>query len=222
MDIRYILIKKEIFYRIQKLYKTINSYASQNDILELRIFSAASLTEYNLKSLRSLLNGSYKALIKNLYDKLNYFNLIYKNQSRALIEITKQFDDLMMIAFHAHTNDDIFNTFVKKRVVVDRRFHYPMSLPEYDKDWFKIIKNRSYLNINQNNIIRQMIGLNKFCHISNVRKCVKIFEFEHLYIMSKLSFIKSVFNNDICINILLHLANKIEKIKTPSLMTSIF
>ena len=30
---------------------------------------------------------------------------------------------------------------------------------------------RDYINLSQNNVIRQMIGLNKFCHISNIRKC---------------------------------------------------
>lgn len=144
MDIRYLLIKKEIFYRIEKLFKTINSYATQNDMLELRIFSAASLT--NLKSMRTMPNGSYKSLIKNIYLKLKYFNLILKNEnhvnSKSLIEITKQFNDLMMLAFDAHSNDEIFKSLVKRRVVVDRSFYYPKSLPECDKDWFKIIKNK--------------------------------------------------------------------------------
>ena len=67
---------------------------------------------------------------------------------------------------------------------------------------------RDYLNVSQNNIIRQMVGLNKFCRISTIRKCMKIHEFEHLYMLAKLSFIRSIFNNDICINVLLYLVNQ--------------
>ena len=66
-------------------------------------------------------------------------------------------------------------------------------------------KTRDYINVLQNNLIRQMIGLNKFCHISKIRKAINIYNFESIYLLSKLSFINTVFNNEICVNILLYL-----------------
>ena len=50
-------------------------------------------------------------------------------------------------------------------------------------------KTRDYINVLQNNLIRQMIGLNKFCHISKKRKAIQIYDFESIYLLSKLSFI---------------------------------
>ena len=60
---------------------------------------------------------------------------------------------------------------------------------------------RDYLNTSQNNLIRQIIGLDKFCHISNVLKSLKIFNFEQLYIFCKLSFLRSLQNNEISLYI---------------------
>ena len=55
---------------------------------------------------------------------------------------------------------------------------------------------RDYLNTSQNNLIRQFIGLKSHCHISNVLKSLKIFNFNQLYISLKLSFLNSIkFNN---------------------------
>ena len=36
---------------------------------------------------------------------------------------------------------------------------------------------RDYLKICQNNLIRQMVGLRRYCLMSNVRKCLKIYDF---------------------------------------------
>ena len=49
-------------------------------------------------------------------------------------------------------------------------------------------KTREYLNICQNNIIRHILRINKFCHMSNIWKYLKIFKFEDLYTFSKLCF----------------------------------
>ena len=53
-------------------------------------------------------------------------------------------------------------------------------------------KTKEYLNIAQNNLLRQMIGLKSRCQMSNILKCLKIFNFEQLYLQSKLSFIESL------------------------------
>ena len=64
-----------------------------------------------------------------------------------------------------------------------------------------LVPSREYLNISQNNLIRLMIGLDKFCHMTNVLKSLKIFNFEQLYIFTKLSFLKSIKNNELSLYI---------------------
>ena len=56
-------------------------------------------------------------------------------------------------------------------------------------------KTRDYLNLSQNNLIRQIIGLPKTCHMTRILKLLKIFKFEELYISTKLSFLSSIKNN---------------------------
>ena len=64
---------------------------------------------------------------------------------------------------------------------------------------------RDYLNISQNNLIRQIIGLPKTCHMTRLLNLLKIFNFEDLHISTKLSFLDSIKNNcissDIFINV---------------------
>jgi hypothetical protein len=64
-----------------------------------------------------------------------------------------------------------------------------------------------FLNVSQNNLIRQMIGLNKYCHISKILRALKIFNFEELYLKSKLSFISSIKNNELSLYIYSTLLN---------------
>ena len=66
---------------------------------------------------------------------------------------------------------------------------------------------RDYLNICQNNILRQILGLHKNCHMSNILKCLRLYSFENLYISSKLSFLKSIKQNKITSNIFSFLCN---------------
>ena len=53
---------------------------------------------------------------------------------------------------------------------------------------------RNVLNVAQNTLIRQMIGLNKFCHMKNILQCIKIIDFEQLYIYTKLKINTIKFN----------------------------
>jgi hypothetical protein len=66
---------------------------------------------------------------------------------------------------------------------------------------------RDFLNIKQNNIIRQILGLRKFCRMSNILRCLKIFNFNTLYIKTKLSFLNSIKNNIICTGIFEYLCH---------------
>ena len=64
---------------------------------------------------------------------------------------------------------------------------------------------KEFLNVAQNKCIRQIVGLKKFCRISNILKCLKIFNFNQLYIYTKLNFINSIHNNELSLNVLLFL-----------------
>lgn len=66
-------------------------------------------------------------------------------------------------------------------------------------------KTRDYLNIAQNDLIRNFIGIGKYSHMTNLLKCLKIFNFENLYIFSKLTFLNMLKSNSLCVNIINHL-----------------
>lgn len=53
-------------------------------------------------------------------------------------------------------------------------------------------KTKDSINTLQNNLIRQMFNLAPFCHMSKILKVLKMFNFEELYIYSKLCFIDTV------------------------------
>ena len=65
-----------------------------------------------------------------------------------------------------------------------------------------------YLNVCQNNTIRQIIGLKKYCHISKILKCLKLFNMEQLYVFSKICFLNSIKYNSIRSDILTILMNE--------------
>ena len=77
-------------------------------------------------------------------------------------------------------------------------------------------KTRDYLGVCQNNLIRQIIGLKKFCHISKIIDALKIFNFEKLYIKSKLSFLASIKFNELSYNIYDYLVSQKTTIKKSS------
>ncbi|RNA34388.1 hypothetical protein BpHYR1_042169 [Brachionus plicatilis] len=67
---------------------------------------------------------------------------------------------------------------------------------------------RNYLNISQNNLIRQILVLKPRCHMTSVLNALQLFNFDQLYVFSKLSFIStikfnrmaSVIYQDLCLN----------------------
>ena len=68
----------------------------------------------------------------------------------------------------------------------------------------------------QNNLIRQIVGLKKFCHISKILNALKIFNFEKLYIKSKLSFLTSIKFNELSSLIFDYLVSQKNTIKKNS------
>ena len=56
---------------------------------------------------------------------------------------------------------------------------------------------RDKFNACQNNLIKQIIGLSKTCHMTKLLKLPKIINFDELYISTKLCFLESIKNNHI-------------------------
>jgi hypothetical protein len=74
------------------------------------------------------------------------------------------------------------------------------------------IKTRNIINLKQNTLIRQLIGINKYSHISDILKCLRIYDFHDLYISSKLSFLEMIKSNELSLSILNFLCSDLENI----------
>ena len=75
---------------------------------------------------------------------------------------------------------------------------------------------RDFLNTSQNNLIRQFIGIDKFSHMTNILKSLKIYNFYDLYISSKLSFLETIKNNEISLKIFNILCQELERTHSKS------
>lgn len=65
------------------------------------------------------------------------------------------------------------------------------------------------LNINQNNLVRQMFNLRYTCHMSDVLKVLKILKFYQPYLFSKLSFIEAIRFNSLASGIFEYIIHNI-------------
>jgi hypothetical protein len=72
------------------------------------------------------------------------------------------------------------------------------------------------LNVEQNMIIRYMIGLHKNCHMSDLLVILRIFNIQELYTLYKLIFIKNLKNNKICSKIFNYLCNSLNNYNSRS------
>jgi hypothetical protein len=83
-----------------------------------------------------------------------------------------------------------------------------LSLLLYGIEIFIISKTTlKQLDLIQNGILRYMTGLSKHCHISPVRKNLKLFNIIDLNLYMKLTFIKNIKNSSICNKIFLFKLN---------------
>jgi hypothetical protein len=70
---------------------------------------------------------------------------------------------------------------------------------------------RDFLNISQNNLIRQFIGIKKYNHMSNVLKSLNLYNFHELYISTKLSFLETIKNNELSMRIFEILCRELDR-----------
>ena len=124
----------------------------------------------------------------------NYDSIIYnkfKNVQKSVFSLS--FIGLKPMSIQPHLQSFLYKTYCLST------FNYGLETTTISK---KIINK---ININQNNLIRQIIGLKRKCKMTNIRKSLKLFSFEQLYIFSKINFINSIKNNEICMSILEYL-----------------
>ena len=146
-------------------------------------------------------NNSLKYLGVIIDNKLN-FN---KYASDKFINTQKSFFSLSFLGLRPNTISPHLQAFIYKEYCLSQ-FTYGLETSVLNKE------TRNYLNTCQNNILRQILGLHKLCHMSKILKCLKIYNFEDLYIFSKLSFLATVHKNDISNHIFYSLiANKKKK-----------
>ena len=117
-------------------------------------------------------------------NKFNFNNITiekFSNVQKAIYSLS--FLGLRPCSISPHLQSFIYKTYCLSQ------FTYGLETTVLNKE------TRDYLNIAQNNILRQVLGVHKYCHMSNILKCLKIFNLEDLYIHSKLSFLKTVKEN---------------------------
>ena len=68
-----------------------------------------------------------------------------------------------------------------------------------------------YINVAQNNLVRQFLGLEKNCHMREILPILKILDIETLYLKSKLSFLETIKYNELSLGIFNHLCRDLNK-----------
>ena len=86
---------------------------------------------------------------------------------------------------------------------------YCLSRMNYGLELMDInVSNEKKINISTNNLIRYMIGLNKFCHISDIKKLLRIEDFRTTLTKFKFNFLTQLKRNTLCMNILRFVKDK--------------
>ena len=74
----------------------------------------------------------------------------------------------------------------------------------------------SKINVNQNIIIKSMLGISKFCHTSELLRVLRLFDINSLVTFMKLNFIKNLKNNYLSYKIFSTLLNNIDQMNPKS------
>ena len=155
-------------------------------------------------------NGSFllNGLPLTITNKIKYLGVEIENQLdfdltalNKFKNVQKSIFSLSFIGLKPLAVSPMLQSFLYKTYCLSQ-FTYALETTTLKK------KTREYLKISQNNLIRQIIGLKKFCHISKILNALKIHNFEKLYIKAKLSFIKSLKFNELSLYIFNSIVNK--------------
>ena len=121
----------------------------------------------------------------------------FKNVQRSVFSLS-------FLGLKPHVISPNLQSFIYKTFCLSQ-FTYSLETTVINRD------TRNYLNVCQNNILRQIIGLKKYAHMSKVLKSLRIFNFEDLYSYTKLSFLNSIKQNKITESIFQYLCNSSRK-----------
>ena len=120
-----------------------------------------------------------------LNKKLNFDNISRENFKK----VQKSVFSLSFLGLKPKAISPFFQAFIYKT--------YCLSLYSYSLETTALTKeSRNVINTAQNNLIRQILGLNFSCHISKILNCLKLHTFHDLYIKTKLSFMRTLCFNE--------------------------
>ena len=120
-----------------------------------------------------------------LNKKLNYDSISRENFKK----VQKSVFSLSFLGLKPKAISPFLQAFIYKT--------YCLSLYTYSLETTALTKeSRNFINTAQNNLIRQILGLNFSCHISKILNCLKLHTFHDLYIKTKLSFIRTLCYNE--------------------------
>ena len=187
-----IILLSSIDSHLQKLLNICNNYSK---IWRLNFNSNKSnIVEFGkqfFKNSKFYLND--KIIPKT--DKITYLGVIIDNKldfNANTIEkfsnVQKAIYSLSFLGLRPNSISPHLQSFIYKTYCLSQ-FTYGLETTVLNKE------TRDYLNISQNNILRQVLGVHKYCHMSRILKCLKVFNIEDLYIYSKLSFLNSIQQN---------------------------
>jgi len=158
------------------------------------------------------LNGrpiTYSNTVKYLGIEFNntlYFSNFFINKFKA---VSNSFFSFNSFGFKPGGINPFLQSFIYKSYCISRLL-YGFEILTISK---KTLKN---MNISQNNIIRYMTGLSRNSHISNTRKILKLLSIDELSSYMKLTFVKNLINNNLCIKFFDYLLNTNYKNNTKS------
>ena len=113
-------------------------------------------------------------------------NKLRFNAIEKCVEVQKSVFSLSFLGLQPKSLSPKLQSFTYKTY---SQFTYSLETSVLNKD------TRDYLNICQNNILRQILGLNKNCHMSNILKCLR------QRVKKRLTFLNSIKQNKITSNI---------------------
>jgi hypothetical protein len=190
-------IDNHIIYNPNKTYLIVFSKYLLDNSFECNLF----LNGVKIKRVNSITYLGYK-LNYNLNcneDVLEKFKIVRTNLF-----------SLYTLGMRPNGLNPFVQSFIYKTFCLSK-FLYGLEVTSLNKTTLKA------LNVEQNTLVRYMIGLHKNCHMSDLLVTLKIFNIQELYTLYKLIFIKNLKNNEICCTIFEYLCNNLNKFNSKSL-----
>jgi len=141
-------------------------------------------------------------------DEIEYLGFVFKANldfnTQAIENFKKVQRSFFSISFLSHKNSSNYSPFFKSFIYKT----HCLSKYTYGLEALTLnVSTKDSINILQNDLIRQMFKLGPFCHMSRILKILKLYNFNELYLFSKLTFINTIKYNYLSNQIFKHLCN---------------